>query len=130
MGAAARRPLVVGLLVGLLAAAGGALALGLTPSASTDTLVGRSAASFQAAKRAAQQAQQLVGAEFARNILTLALRYGLGANDLPRLNNPSFVAKIVFDDTKNPGTPKARFAYLFPNRQSALIQVRMRPDLS
>ena len=26
--------------------------------------------------------------------------------------------------------PKARFAYLFPNKSSALIQVRLRPDLS
>src|SRR4051794_12138512 len=49
MGRAARRPLVVGLVVGLLAAAGGALALArLEPSAATDTLVGRGTQSFAA----------------------------------------------------------------------------------
>ena len=247
MGTAARRPLVVGLAVGLLAVAGGALALRLKPTAATDTLVGRGSASFAAterlhqrfgdeavyvlvrepvtqltltsdilrvqglegcisgnapagqvppggkdgpcaqlarskpakvvfgpgtflneaigqiqdefnseskardaqAKRAAtaaralaraqhkspaqvrrygEQAKQLVLAEFARNVIALALKYGI--RSAPQLNDPSFVSKIVFDDTKGPGVPKARFAYIFPNKSSALIQVRFRPDLS
>ena len=52
MGRAARRPLVVGLLVGLLALAGGVLALvKLQPSAATDTLVGRGTESFTATER-------------------------------------------------------------------------------
>lgn len=38
MGAAARRPLVVGLTVGVLALAGGLVALRLDPTAATDTL--------------------------------------------------------------------------------------------
>ena len=249
MSLAAARPLAVGLVVSLLAAGGAALALGLQPSAATDTLVGRSTPSFKAtedhhrkfgddaviilirerlqyltltsdlqrvlglegcisgnlpagrpapggprspcaalarakpvkvvygpgtflneavgqianqftaqaqsnaqqAERAAraarevarkrgysaaqvrqvgQQARELVNSEFTRNILRLALRYGLGINARPQLNNPEFVSKIVFDSSKPPGTPKARFAYLFPNKDSALIQVRLKPELS
>ena len=37
----------------------------------------------------------------------------------------------MFDNTaKLPGTPKQRFAYLFPGREAALISVRMRAGLS
>jgi hydrophobe/amphiphile efflux-3 (HAE3) family protein len=247
MGAAARRPLLVGLAVGLLALAGGVLALRLQPTAATDTLVGRGSASFAAterlherfgdeavyvlvrepvtqltltsdilrvqglegcisgnapkgqvppggkdgpcaqlarekpakvvfgpgtflneaigqiqdqfnaestaraaqAKRAAiaaralaraqhkspaqvrrygEQAKQLVEAEFAKNVIALALKYGI--RSAPQLNDPQFVSKIVFDDTKGPGVPKGRFAYIFPNKGSALIQVRFRSNLS
>jgi hydrophobe/amphiphile efflux-3 (HAE3) family protein len=248
MATAAGRPLLVALVVGLLAIAGGALALRLEPSAATDTLVGRSTESFKATddlhrkfgddavivlvreplqyltltsdlqrvlglegcisgnlprgqnapggprgpcaelartkpvkvvfgpgtflneavgqiadqfsaqarakaqqaeraaraarelarkrgyskeqiKRVGDQARELVNAEFTRDIIQLALRYGLGINARPQLNNPEFVSKIVFDSSKPPGTPKARFAYLFPNKSSALIQVRLKADL-
>ena len=247
MGAAARRPLVVGLAVGALAIAGGIAALRLAPTAATDTLVGKGSSSFAATDRlhqrfgdepvyvlvrepitqlaltsdlnrvlglegcisgnapkgrvppggssgpcarlartkpvkvvfgpgtflneavgqiqdqfvaesgakAAQaervakaaralarsqhkspaqvrtlgeQAKQLVYAEFTRNVLSLALKYGITST--PQLNDPQFVSKIVFDDTKGPGVPKGRFAYIFPNKDSALIQVRFRPGLS
>src|SRR5262249_9982290 len=37
---------------------------------------------------------------------------------------------VVFDSSKPAGTPKQRFAYLFPSRDSALISVRLRPGLS
>jgi predicted RND superfamily exporter protein len=74
------------------------------------------------------QAKQLVYAEFTRNVLSLALKYGI--TSVPQLNDPQFVSKIVFDDTKGPGVPKGRFAYVFPNKDSALIQVRFRPGLS
>jgi hypothetical protein len=79
-------------------------------------------------RRYGEQAKQLVEAEFARNVIALALKYGI--RSAPQLNDPSFVSKIVFDDTKGPGVPKGRFAYIFPNRNSALIQVRFRSDLS
>ncbi|HEX7298940.1 MAG TPA: MMPL family transporter, partial [Solirubrobacteraceae bacterium] len=79
------------------------------------------------ARRLGAQAKQLVYAEFTRNVLALALKYGI--RSAPELNDPQFVSKIVFDETKDPGVPKGRFAYLFPNRSSALIQVRFRPDL-
>src|SRR6188472_4554827 len=247
MGTAARRPLVVGLAVGLLAVAGGALALRLQPTAATDTLVGRGTSSYAATERLHQrfgdeavyvlvrepvtqltltsdilrvqglegcisgnlpkgqqppggtngpcaqlarskpakvvfgpgtflneaigqiqdefsteskardaqaaraataaralaraqhktpaqvrrygeQAKQLVLAEFAKNVIALALKYGI--RSAPQLNDPAFVSQIVFDDTKGPGLPKGRFAYIFPNKSSALIQIRLRPDLS
>jgi len=51
MGTAARRPLVVGLVVTVLALAGGAAALRLSPSTAADTLVGRSSGSWQATER-------------------------------------------------------------------------------
>ncbi|MDP9344665.1 MAG: MMPL family transporter, partial [Actinomycetota bacterium] len=247
MGAAARRPLAVGLAAGLLALAGGLLALRLTPTAATDTLVGRSTRSYDAtqrlhrdfgddavyvlvrqpvtrtvltsdldrvlgmegcisgnappgrtppggadgpcgrlartkpvqvvfgpgtflneavgqiqdqlttrkavssqqarqadraarklasargtseaeARKLGQQAQQLVYAEFLKTVYSLALRYGL--TSVPNLNDPQFVSRIVFDDTRGPGVPKTRFAYIFPNKTSSLIQVRMKPGLS
>ena len=222
MGRAARRPLAVSLIVGLLAVAGGALALArLQPSAATDTLVGRGTAelrrhrapapalrrrrrlrphppaahrddadlgpaprarprglplgqraegpgaarrartgrargsrgrsrsrsssgpgrsstrpsarsrtssSAQSAAKAAQadraakaaralarsqgrsekearklgeQAKQLVLAEFVRNTLQLALKYGI--TSAPQLNDPSFVSRIVFDPNRPAG---------------------------
>src|SRR4051794_2409819 len=248
MGRAARRPLLVGLLVGLLALAGGALALArLEPSAATDTLVGRGTESFAAtetlhqrfgddavyvlirqpltrtvltsdllrvlalegclsgnapkdqaprggpngpcarlaktkpvkvvfgpgtflneavgqiqdqftaqsaakaaqaeraakaaralarsqgrsekeAKKLGEQAKQLVFAEFIRNTFQLALKYGI--TSAPQLNDPSFISRIVFDSDRPQGTPKARFAYIFPAKDSALVQVRLRPDLT
>jgi hydrophobe/amphiphile efflux-3 (HAE3) family protein len=79
-------------------------------------------------RKLGEQAKQLVYAEFTRNVLSLALKYGITST--PQLNDPQFVSKIVFDDTKGPGVPKGRFAYIFPNKDSALIQVRFRPGLS
>ena len=81
-----------------------------------------------ASQRLAGQARQLVQAEFTRTVLQLALQYGI--RSIPRLNDPDFVSSLVFDATKPTGTPKARFAYLFPNSRSALVQVRLRPTLT
>lgn len=80
------------------------------------------------ADKLAQQARQLVQAEFTRDILQLALRYGL--TGIPSLNDKSFITQLVYDASKSAGTPKARFAYLFPSRDAALIQVRLKPGLS
>ena len=47
------------------------------------------------------------------------------------VTDPNFVSQVVFDNSvKTPGTPKQRFAYLFPNRETALVSVRMRAGLS
>lgn len=80
------------------------------------------------AKWLAAEARKLVYAQFLRDSLKLALRYGL--TSIPQLNNPEFVTRLVFDSKRGAGTPKARFAYLFPSRKSALIQVRLKPGLS
>ena len=62
-------------------------------------------------------------------VAQLALKYGLGLSGLPSINDPSFVSQVVFDDAQ-PGVPKSRFGYLFPSKDAALIQVRMRPELT
>jgi uncharacterized protein len=76
----------------------------------------------------ASQASSLVYAQFARDLLQLALKYGFSG--LPSLDNVDFVDDLVFDSSKGTCTPKARFAYLFPNCKAALIQVRLKPGLS
>jgi predicted RND superfamily exporter protein len=75
-------------------------------------------------------ARQLVQQQFQEQLLRLALRTGLSG--VPRLNDPSFVDAVVFGPPRagQPKLPKARFAYLFPSRNAALIQIRLRPDLS
>ena len=50
---------------------------------------------------------------------------------MPSINDPTFVSALVFDRTTGqPGVPKSRFAYLFPSKNAALIQIRLRPDLT
>ena len=76
----------------------------------------------------AKEAQQIAYAKFVRDAITLALRYNL--TSLPSINNPEFVSELVFDTSRGLGVPKARFAYLFPSKNSALIQVRLKPNLT
>ena len=80
------------------------------------------------ARKAAAEAAQLVDLQFKRNVVQIALRYGL--TGVPQINDPTFVSRLVFDPTKPTGTPKPRFAYLFPTANSALISVRLKPTLS
>ncbi len=47
--------------------------------------------------RAARSAEQLVYAETVRDLLALNLRYGLGLKAEPRIDDPDFVAALVFD---------------------------------
>jgi hydrophobe/amphiphile efflux-3 (HAE3) family protein len=80
-------------------------------------------------RRAAKQASDAVIAQFTQQTLQLALRYGL--TGLPSIADPDFVSSLVFDSgAGRVGQPKARFAFLFPSKNAALIQIRMRPDLS
>ncbi len=74
------------------------------------------------------QASKITTARFQENLATLALQYGLTAQ--PSLNDPNFVSTLVFDSSKPAGTPKQRFAYLFPSSDSALVAVRMKAGLS
>jgi hydrophobe/amphiphile efflux-3 (HAE3) family protein len=73
-------------------------------------------------------ARRVTLAEARSRILSLALQYGLTSR--PSLQNAEFLSDIVFDPTKPAGTPKQRFAYLFPSRDTALVSIRMRPGLS
>ncbi len=77
-----------------------------------------------------QAAQQQAMAPFLQEGTRLATQYGLNPLTPPALTDPRLVGQIVFDARKPACTPKARFAYIFPRCGSALIQVRLRPDLS
>jgi hydrophobe/amphiphile efflux-3 (HAE3) family protein len=81
-------------------------------------------------ERLAGSARQLVYAQFVRDLLQINLRYGLDLNGLPSVDDPDFVAALFFDPSRGATTPKARFASLVPSPDAALIQVRLRPDLS
>jgi predicted RND superfamily exporter protein len=77
----------------------------------------------------AEEAGKITRERYAQQLELLGAQYGLSAP--PTLNDPSFVYTLVFDNTaKLPGTPKQRFAYLFPGREAALISVRMKAGLS
>jgi uncharacterized protein len=79
-------------------------------------------------ERLANAASEAVRAQFVQTAIQLGLRYGL--TDIPRINDPSFVSALVFDTRAGQvGVPKSRFAYLFPSKNAALIQVRLRPGL-
>jgi hydrophobe/amphiphile efflux-3 (HAE3) family protein len=65
---------------------------------------------------------------FREFLLAVATKYGI--TSAPSLDNSEFVATVVFDLARARSTPKARLAYLFPNRHSALIAVRLKPGLS
>jgi uncharacterized protein len=77
-------------------------------------------------RRLAEAAFNAVTAQFIQETITLGLQYGL--TDIPRIDDPQFVARLVFGSSTD--TPKSRFAYLFPSRNSAMITIRLRPDLS
>jgi uncharacterized protein len=88
---------------------------------------GRSPAEQQ---KAADSARQVVYAQLLRDLLQINLKYGLGLTGVPTLNDTNFVSALVFDATRGARTPKARFAYLFPSKDAAAIQVRLKPDLT
>jgi hypothetical protein len=80
--------------------------------------------------KAAKQAEQVVYAGLLKELLQINLKYGLGLTGVPQINDPNFVSALVFDPSRGAGTPKARFAYLFPNSRSSVIQVRLKETLT
>jgi predicted RND superfamily exporter protein len=84
--------------------------------------------SAEEAQKLGKQASSITLARFKEGLATLALQYGLTAR--PSLDDPSFVSTLVFDSSKPAGTPKQRFAYLFPSRDSALVSVRLKAGLN
>jgi hydrophobe/amphiphile efflux-3 (HAE3) family protein len=85
-------------------------------------------------RQAAETARQLAQRQFEAGLINRALRYGITTP--PALNNPAFVERLVFApvvpgaETTEERVPKERFAGFFPSSDAALIQVRLRPDLS
>jgi predicted RND superfamily exporter protein len=86
---------------------------------------GLSAAEAQALGR---QAAKITTTRFQESLVAIALQYGLTSR--PSLDDHNFVTSLVFDSSKPAGTPKQRFAYLFPSRNAALVSVRMKAGLS
>jgi hydrophobe/amphiphile efflux-3 (HAE3) family protein len=78
--------------------------------------------------REAQAAYQEVITQFQDQLIQAATRYGL--TGIPNLNDPTYVSTVVFDPAQPAGTPKARFNFLFPSSEAAMITVRLKPDLS
>lgn len=91
------------------------------------TALARGLGSSEAAKLAASSYKATM-AGFAAEVSALAIRYGL--TSAPSLQDREFVSALVFDNSKPAGTPKQRFAYLFPGREAALVSVRLRAGLS
>jgi uncharacterized protein len=77
-------------------------------------------------ERLAGEASKRVEAQAYQQLLALGLRYGL--TDIPSVSSPEFVSAVAFESDGR--TPKARFSYLFPSEDAALVQMRLRPDLS
>jgi uncharacterized protein len=88
----------------------------------------RRGASSAEQQQAANAAAQQVLSQFQGQLIQVALQYGI--TSIPRLDDPNFVSRVVFDQSKPAGTPKERFGYLFPNRNAAQIIVRLRPDMT
>jgi hydrophobe/amphiphile efflux-3 (HAE3) family protein len=88
---------------------------------------GKSAAEQEEVRQAAIQATKV---QMAAQFLALGNEYGLGINSKPELTNPEFVARLIFDPVQGSDVPKSRWAYIFPSRDAAMIQVRLRPDLT
>jgi hydrophobe/amphiphile efflux-3 (HAE3) family protein len=84
--------------------------------------------SVSRARTLGREARKVTAAGYRSRLVSLALEHGLSSP--PSLQNKEFISDVVFDSSKPAGTPKQRFAYLFPSRDTALISVRMRPGLS
>jgi hydrophobe/amphiphile efflux-3 (HAE3) family protein len=80
------------------------------------------------ARALGHQASKVTMAAFESSLVTLALEHGLKSK--PSIENQEFVSALVFDSTKRAGTPKSRFAYLFPSPDAALVSVRLKAGLS
>ncbi|HEX4186483.1 MAG TPA: MMPL family transporter [Solirubrobacteraceae bacterium] len=74
------------------------------------------------------QASKITIERFQEGLLRAALQYSLTSQ--PSIDNAKFVSSLVFDSSKPAGTPKQRFAYLFPSPNAALVSVRLKSGLS
>src|SRR5450755_1239684 len=82
-------------------------------------------------KRALAEATAAGRLEQQLQLQTLAQTYlSSGITGTPSIDNQQFISQIVFDQTRGVDQPKARFAYLFPTADAALIQVRLKASLS
>ncbi len=110
------------------------------------SLTKRAASTVRAAEQAAQKLAQQQGldANATKDAVQaagqLALERQLAAvgdssaasvlAGVPSISDPTFLRQIVFGAATGTSTPVARFSYLFPTSRAAVIQVRLRADLS
>ncbi|HWD64168.1 MAG TPA: MMPL family transporter [Solirubrobacteraceae bacterium] len=80
------------------------------------------------AQAAATAAGQLEQQQQLQQLEQLALDSGITGP--PSIDDKNFIPSVVFDQSRGVNQPKARFSYLFPTKNSALIQVRLRAGLS
>ncbi|HET9105205.1 MAG TPA: MMPL family transporter [Solirubrobacteraceae bacterium] len=80
------------------------------------------------AKAAAAAAGKLEQQQQYQSLEQMALTSGI--TSLPSIDSPQFIPEVVYDQTRGVNQPKSRFAYLFPNKNSALIQIRLKASLS
>jgi uncharacterized protein len=80
------------------------------------------------ASAAASAAGQLEYQQQIQQLEQLALQSGITGP--VRIDSTEFIRQVVFDPRRGVDQPKARFSYLFPTANSALIQVRLKPTLS
>jgi predicted RND superfamily exporter protein len=82
----------------------------------------------QNAHRLGEEARSITMRSYEAELAALAVRYGI--TSAPAINNPEFVADLVFAKSAPAGTPKARFSYLFPTAHAALISIRLHAGAS
>jgi predicted RND superfamily exporter protein len=80
------------------------------------------------ALKEATSAGQLEYQQQLQSLEQLAVESGITA--LPSIDSTSFIPEVVFDQTRGVNQPKSRFAYLFPDKNHALIQIRLKASLS
>lgn len=93
-------------------------------------LARRQGKSEQAQEKARQAAITATKVTMATYALKLGTQYNIGVGNRPALNNPEFIARLIFDPIQGSDVPKSRWSYIFPSKNAAIIQVRLRPDLS
>ncbi|HEX3294102.1 MAG TPA: MMPL family transporter [Solirubrobacterales bacterium] len=119
---------VAGIQQALQGQIGGASQQARVAAAQAERAAAKRGASAAEQQQAAEAAAQQVLSQFQSSLIQVALQYGI--TSVPRLDDPNFVSRVVFDESKPAETPKERFGYLFPNRNAAQIIVRLRPDMT
>ena len=113
---------------GITASLTAARAAGNRAAAAADRLAlshGASRATALADAAAAREAEDV--SQLARLEQTAQ---GSGLAGVPSVRDPAFLRQIVFGSATGSTRPQPRFAYLFPDADSALIQVRLRASLT
>jgi hydrophobe/amphiphile efflux-3 (HAE3) family protein len=80
------------------------------------------------ARRAARTAAAAEAQSQLARLEKLAGKAGLSS--APSIRDPAFLERLVLDSGRGASVPAARFQYLFPTSNAALIQVRLRQSLS